>query len=229
MKGKSQLLAERLYTVQPDTNRVLDVGYAQNPSSFLKGEVHGIDLFAEEHPHNYAEVKRVDLNDGHIPYEDSFFDAATMGCVLAHVANPLQLLLELHRVIRPGGVLVFSSPNPQYYWEVVLNVFYHTFKKRVSQAKHLEHFTSFSRYNVRTLADRVGFTLEEEVGMSFRLVKTAFAFHPLKHPGMGYEIIYVLRKTGTPQLFTTYEDKERGIVKLDTHFGDHHEHGSTKT
>lgn len=218
MKGKSQLIAEALYRAEPEAQRVLDVGYAQNPSTFLRGDVYGIDIVADEHPASYKEVKHVDLNDGQIPYADGFFDAVAMGCVLAHVANPVQLLEELHRVLKPNGVLVFSSPNPNYYWENVLNIFYHHFKARVSKAKHVEHFTSFTRYNVRTLADRVGFTLEEEVGMSFRLVKTKFAFHPFKYPGLGYEIIYVLRKTGEPEHYTTCELPGRGIVKVPTHF-----------
>ncbi len=218
MKTKGNVIADTLYAVYPDAQKVLDVGYAQNPSTYLHGEIYGIDIVADNHPVGYKEVKRVDLNTGHIPYEDGFFDAVTMGCVLAHVANPIQLMSELHRVLKPNGYLVFSSPNPNYYWENVLNIFFHKFKHRVCKAKWVEHFQSFTRYNVRTLADRVGFTIENEVGLSFRLVKTKIAFHPLKFPGLAYEIIYVLKKTGEPKLFTTYEDKEKGIVEVPTKF-----------
>lgn len=220
MKGKSELIAETLYAVDPTAVKVLDVGYAQNPSPYLKGDVYGIDIVADEHPQNYKEVKRVDLNDGYIPFPDNYFDAVTMGCVLAHVANAVQMMEELHRVLKPNGVLIFSSPNPHYYWEGVLNVFFHHFKNRVCKAKWVEHFYSFSRYNVRTIGERTGFTVEREVGLSFRLIKTKIAFNPLKYPGFAYEIIYVLRKTGEPQHYTTYEDKEKGIVKVATHFRD---------
>lgn len=212
------MIAEVLYDIAPDVRVVLDVGYAQNPSSYLKGDIYGVDIVADEHPANYREVKRVDLNDGCLPYPDDFFDAVAMGCVLAHVANSVQLLEEIHRVLKPRGILVLSSPNPHYYWEGVLNIFFHHFKHRVCKAKSVAHFYSFSRYDVRTIGGRTGFTVEHEVGLSFRLVKTNIAFHPLKYPGLAYEIIYVLRKTGEPQHYTTYEDKEKGIVKVATHF-----------
>ena len=70
---------------------------------------------------------------------------------------------------------------------------------------------------MRTIASRTGFTLEREVGCSFQLVKTKLRFNPTKHPGMAYEIIYVLRKTGEPKRYTTYEGPE-GIVRVPTTF-----------
>ena len=37
-----------------------------------------------------------------LPFEDSSFDAATMGYGLRNVADKLRALAELHRVLRPG-------------------------------------------------------------------------------------------------------------------------------
>ncbi len=37
-----------------------------------------------------------------LPFEDSSFDAATMGYGLRNVADKLRGLAELHRVLRPG-------------------------------------------------------------------------------------------------------------------------------
>jgi SAM-dependent methyltransferase len=42
---------------------------------------------------------------------DGQFDAATMWCVLAHVARPEQLLRDAYRLLRPGGVLYFHTPR----------------------------------------------------------------------------------------------------------------------
>lgn len=217
MKKKNELIADALYKYDAHARKILDVGYAQLPNEYLKGEIYGIDIARVEKPTTYQEVRVVDLNNDVIPFRDGYFDAVTMGCVLAHVANPLRVLLELHRVVKDDGYLVFSSPNPNYYWETVLNIFYCHFKDRVSQAKHIEHFYSFNRYNVRTLANRVGFTLEKEFGCLFALVKTKLRYNPLAHPGMAYEIVYVLKKTDLPRHVTTIENEE-GIVEIETSY-----------
>lgn len=47
-----------------------------------------------------------------LPYEDDTFDAVLSMGVLEHVGRPHDSLVELHRVLRPGGRLyVFKLPN----------------------------------------------------------------------------------------------------------------------
>lgn len=203
--SKPKLIAQTMYKYTPDAQVILDVGYAQHPNTSLKGKVYGVDIVTDEVPENYHQVDNVDLNTCLLPYEDKTFDSVCMGCVLAHVTNPLGLLVELHRVLRDDGVLVLSSPNPNYYWETVINMFFHYFKKRVSKAKFVEHFFEFSRYNMRTIADRAGFGVIDEVGVSFHVVKLGWTFQPTKRPGIAYEIIYALKKSGDPEFYTVCE------------------------
>lgn len=213
--SKPQLIAATLYEQSPSAHRILDVGYAQYPNSALRGDVHGVDIYAEEKPANYTAVHYADFNTCSLPFPDASFDAVTMGCVLAHVANPLGFLVELHRVLKPDGVIVLSSPNPNYYWETMLNIFFHHFKSRVSPSKFKEHFFEFSRYNMRTIADRAGFSVVDEVGVSFHVVKLGWTFQPRRRPGLAYEIIYVLKKSGEPNLYTVCE-LPTGNVELKT-------------
>ena len=44
-------------------------------------------------------------------YSDGYFDAITMNHVIEHVHNPVALLQECHRILRPGGLLVAVTPN----------------------------------------------------------------------------------------------------------------------
>ncbi len=207
-KPKLKLIAEEVLRFKPKI--IVDIGYAQGPNIFLEGaEVYGVDLVSVPAP--YKETYQCDLNTSPLPFHYGLIDAATMGCTLAHVANPLRVLAEINRILKPGGIVVVSSPNPNYYWETVLNIFYSHFKDRVSKAKHVEHFFEFSRYNMRTSAERAGFKVLRETGFLFALVKTPLRFNPINHPGMSYEIIYTLQKMREPASYTVFEDM--GVVK----------------
>ncbi len=46
-----------------------------------------------------------------LPFGTGSFDAATCGDVLEHVAEPADLLREIGRVLRPGGILWLASPT----------------------------------------------------------------------------------------------------------------------
>ncbi len=56
-------------------------------------------------------VKQVKISTySSLPYEDEFFDRVLTLETLEHVEQPLQFLLELHRVARPGARMVLSCP-----------------------------------------------------------------------------------------------------------------------
>jgi SAM-dependent methyltransferase/pimeloyl-ACP methyl ester carboxylesterase len=47
-----------------------------------------------------------------LPFQEGTFDVICCSLVLSYLRRPQGLLLELHRVLRPGGVLVVSSMKP---------------------------------------------------------------------------------------------------------------------
>jgi SAM-dependent methyltransferase len=51
--------------------------------------------------------------DASLPFEDESFDAVVMKDLLEHVADPVALVLEVLRVLRPGGTVFASSPDAQ--------------------------------------------------------------------------------------------------------------------
>ncbi|GAA1216654.1 class I SAM-dependent methyltransferase [Kitasatospora nipponensis] len=58
-------------------------------------------------------VQLADLHD--LPLADGLADGARTDRVLQHVADPVQALREIHRVLRPGGRLVMGEPD----WETL--------------------------------------------------------------------------------------------------------------
>lgn len=71
-------------------------------------EYHAADLYADATDDRCA---RVDLNDD-LPYEDGSFDCVACLEGLEHLENYHHALREFHRILRPGGRLVVSTPNP---------------------------------------------------------------------------------------------------------------------
>lgn len=57
------------------------------------------------HPESNAHV--LDASAEALPFEDERFDAVVSTLVLCSVRSPALALAEMHRVLRPGGVLVF--------------------------------------------------------------------------------------------------------------------------
>lgn len=61
------------------------------------------------------ELQRIDSED--LPFDDDSFDAGINFEVLEHTPDPARLLSELARVVKPGSVVVVTTPNTL--WEPV--------------------------------------------------------------------------------------------------------------
>ncbi len=44
-------------------------------------------------------------------YPDNYFDAITLKHVIEHIYDPIRLIKECHRILKPGGKLVLLTPN----------------------------------------------------------------------------------------------------------------------
>ncbi len=56
-------------------------------------------------------IERVDLNSEPLPYAGEEFDLVTCSEVLEHLENPRGVLREIHRVLKPGGLFIVTTPN----------------------------------------------------------------------------------------------------------------------
>ena len=98
---------------------MLDVGTAsgaflkqihQNGYRNLYG--HDIDDYTpQENKKLLKDYKLCDLGTEKLPWPDNFFDVITAWCVLPHLENPFYASRELKRVLKPGGIFVFTTPH----------------------------------------------------------------------------------------------------------------------
>lgn len=97
-----------------DRAGVLDIGYSDGHylAHFGPGSV-GIDVQQQAVERARArglDARRVDITNGLPPDLRSAFDAVWCSNILEHVLRPHEFLLEIRRVLRPGGVLVAVVP-----------------------------------------------------------------------------------------------------------------------
>lgn len=65
------------------------------------------------------QVKQCDLDDG-LPFDDASFDLVYAAELIEHLFDPDLLLEECHRVLRPGGRLLVTTPNLQAWYNRAL-------------------------------------------------------------------------------------------------------------
>ena len=137
---------------------ILEIGAGpSNPTTrFLAGigEVTGVDLDPEVESNDAC--ARAWVYDGsHFPAEDASFGAIVSNYVLEHVEHPADLMAECARVLRPGGVFVFRTPNLWHYVSLIARLTPHAFHERVAlraqEASEEAHdpYPTFHRMNTR--------------------------------------------------------------------------------
>jgi SAM-dependent methyltransferase len=117
-------LLSDLARLVPGGGAVFEPGCGNGYVSFLTSRIgHSVTATDAWHPADRAELfrrARVQVFDSNMnlaePWPeiaDRTFDAVLFGEVFEHLLNhPVGLLRQIHRVLKPGGVLLLTTPNP---------------------------------------------------------------------------------------------------------------------
>jgi ubiquinone/menaquinone biosynthesis C-methylase UbiE len=101
-------------------NRILEIGCGTGVilselPGFTNSEIHGLDLDHSrlvEARNNASNCGYTQGNALTLPYPAQVFDITFCHFLLLWVKNPLQALIEMHRVTRPGGaVMLMAEPD----------------------------------------------------------------------------------------------------------------------
>lgn len=135
--------------------RILDLGCGTgeliNQLAGKYEEVYGVD--SSESGLNEAvrkgyRIAKIDFDNEILPFADNWFDTVVSLDVIEHVYDPLSLIRELTRVLRPDGELIISTPNIRFWKHILKLIVLGRFPKttpvtEVYDGGHI-HFFTFS-------------------------------------------------------------------------------------
>jgi SAM-dependent methyltransferase len=104
-----------------------------------------------------------------LPFRNETFDLVTANVVVEHVEDPAALLTEIHRILLPGGVFLFHTPNFYGYASLVATLMPRPLRLKTVELlqgrKEEDVFPTHYRCNtsaaVRSLAETSGFAVSE--------------------------------------------------------------------
>jgi len=182
----------------PPRAEILEVGAGpSNPTSrYLSslGHLSGLDIDPAVRSNEYLAGAHV-LETAAYPFADSSFDACVSNYVLEHIADPGDHFSEVRRILRPGGVYLFRTPNRHHYVSVVSRLTPHWFHKAVAnRLRHLSedaprpyptYYRLNSRREVQRAAALAGLRVRElrmvekepSYGMASRLLFVTFMLY----------------------------------------------------
>lgn len=94
--------------------RMLDAVHQRYPEAHCVGVEYSKDLvdFAKA---KFPYLDTVQGNVQSLDFSDKSFDIAIATAVIEHVPDPLKMMNEVKRVLRPNGIFILTSPDP--FWE----------------------------------------------------------------------------------------------------------------
>jgi SAM-dependent methyltransferase len=149
----------------PSTAEILELGAgpANTTSAYLASRfaaVDGLDIDADA-TSNPSLRKAYLFDGGAWPLGDQSYDGIVSNYVFEHVADPHGMAAEAFRVLRPGGVFLFRTPNLWHYVTMVSrltpNWFHRLVANRLRKLPDDAHdpYPTFYRLNTRSAIRRI--------------------------------------------------------------------------
>lgn len=187
-----------------DTRIILDVGCgtgiaAEKLRAF--GKVYGVDISPRSTIEARGRLDEVCVGLGEeLPFNDDTFDVVVCTETFEHFIDPIRALAEFSRVLKPGGYLIISTPNP-WYWGIILGRIRAALRRRkAGSGQIIENY--ISSLKLKNMLKRSGFEVKEFSTVYFK-------------PALIYKFIKrISNSTGLYQIYLV-RYKERSSVSED--------------
>ncbi len=147
---------------------VLEIGCGSGETGALAlekkraGRYVGVELMAEPAARAEARISEVivgDIEQIELDFRPAEFDALILSEVLEHLREPGAVLRELHRFVRPGGMVLASSPNIAH-WKVVRELIMGRFPQTDRGVFDRTHLRWFTPESFAAMFEQAGFQVQ---------------------------------------------------------------------
>jgi SAM-dependent methyltransferase len=160
---------------------ILDIGYAQYPNEYLRGDVTGLDLKSPRvKPPNYRGIIRGDATKVLRKIKGKTYNTIIASEFIEHIDNHKKFFDDCFYLLKDNGLLILSTPTPYYYRTLLGNVLFQR-----GSIGNREHISVYIPRIMNAVADEAGFDLVT--------IEPATTFYV---PFLTYQMIYVYRKRG---------------------------------
>lgn len=167
--------------------KILDVGLYY-PNYYISqyapenAKIIGFDIAKIRLPKSYHSIVCGDVQELDRYFRPNTFDVILLGELIEHIENPYQTLKKCHRVLKAGGKIIISTPNPLGFPRLFFEYF--SIKKYFYHKNHL--FMFIPRW-LEKMIIKSGFDLIGKIGLAF--------YFPIKLPTiLSDQVIYIARK-----------------------------------
>ena len=76
-----------------------------------EAEIKGVDIsqYAKDHAIEPMKENIVVSNANNLPFPDDYFDGVFSNSVIHHIPEPIEVMLEVKRVLKPYGLIFFRD------------------------------------------------------------------------------------------------------------------------
>ena len=153
---RSESRLKRIELIRPP-GRLLDIGcslgYFVEAAGRRGWQASGLEI--SRHAASEAREMGLDVRTGVLEdarYLDESFDCVTMWDVLEHVTDPTRHMIEVRRILTPGGLVVIGTPN-------LGHVLFRIKRERWRHLKPAEHIFYFNTGGISRLFSNTGFDI----------------------------------------------------------------------
>ena len=168
--------------------RILDFGCGSKPyrSLFETDNYTGLDFENPGHSHKNENVD-VYYDGRKIPFENESFDSIFSTEVFEHIFNLEEILPELNRVLRPGGLILVTCPFA------------------ICEHESPNDFARYSSYGLKHLMEKNGFVTEEfrKTGNSVETVFQLWMMYIHQHITPWFRKVPVVRSVFRFMVYTS--------------------------
>lgn len=103
-------------------------------------------------------TRKINVNNEALPFENNYFDAITCLDVIEHVFEPVDLINEISRVLKKGGIVIISTPNIRYWHHLFDLAIRGRFPKTSGDTEHYDggHLHYFTFWDIEKILRKKG-------------------------------------------------------------------------